>query len=111
MIIDISLLIIIFLSLISIIFIISGKFFSLTNIDVEQIPEEKAARIKKYLLEKRVNRQIKEWQDRLKIKRENFRIFLGKTGRILNSGMDKALIFLKNKIEFIKNKYENRMPR
>ncbi|GEM_PF-1329187 len=111
MVIDIFLLIIIFLSLVFVIFIISRKFFSLTNIDVEQIPEEREAKIKKYLLEKKINRQIKEWQDRLKIKRENFKTIWGKMRRSLNSHADKVLIFLKNKIEFIKNKYGSRMPR
>ncbi len=111
MIINILLLIIIFLALVSIIFIISRKFFSLTNIDVEQIPEEKEAKMKKYLLEKKVIRQIEEWQNKLKVKKEKIKIYLDKIKRNLIFKTTKVLIFLKNKIEFIKNKYQNKMPR
>lgn len=109
MIINILLLIIIFLSLGIIAFIISRKFFSLTNIDVEQIPEEKIAKIKKILLEKKIIRQMEEWQSRLRAKKENFKVHFQKTVKSLASKIDKALIFLKNKIEFIRNRYEKRM--
>lgn len=111
MIINILLLIIIFLSLGIIAFIISRKFFSLINIDVEQIPREKMARIKKVLLEKKIIRQIEEWQNRLKARKENFKVHFKKIKKNLISKIDKVLIFLKNKIEFIKNKYEKIMPR
>lgn len=115
MLINILLLIVIFLSLIGIIFIISRKIFSLTNIDLEQIPKEKVARIKRELLEKKIIRQIGEWKDKLKAKKNTLKIYI-KTGvDFLEKIKEKAeprvktgLIFLKNKIKFIKNKYEKR---
>ena len=113
--INIILLIVIFLSLIGIAIIISRKFFSLTNINLEQVPEERAARIKKDLLEKRLIRQIGELKSKLKERKNNFKIYL-KTGtdslekleEKLRPRIEADLIFLKNKIKFIKNKI---MPR
>jgi len=113
--INILLLIVIFLSLIGIAIIISRKFFSLTNINLEQVPEERAARVKKDLLEKKFIRQIGELKNKLKERKNSLKIYL-KTGidflkKIEEKTLPKieaGLIFLKNKLKFIKNKI---MPR
>jgi predicted PurR-regulated permease PerM len=111
MVVNILLLIIIFLSLIFIIFIISKKFFSLINIDLEQIPAERAAKIKKYLLKKKINRQIEGWQNKLREKQGKFKDYLKKIKNYLVVLTSKTLIFFKNKIEFIKSKYNNKTLR
>lgn len=115
MLINILLLMVIFLSLIGVAVIISRKFFSLTNINLEQVPEERAARIKKDLLEKKFIRQIEELKNKLRERKNNLKIYL-KTGKdFLEKIKEKilpkikaGLIFLKNKLKFIKNKI---MPR
>jgi len=109
--INILLLIVIFLSLIGVIIISSRKFFSLTNINLEQVPEERAARIKKDLLEKKFIRQIGELKNKLKERKNNLKIYL-KTGidfleeikEKVQPKTEAGLIFLKNKLKFIKNK-------
>lgn len=115
MLINILLLIVIFLSLIGIAIIISRKFFSLANINLDQVPEERAARIKRDLLEKKFIRQIGELKNKLKEKERNLKIYL-KTGidflekieEKIQPRIKAGLIFLKNKLKFIKNKI---MPR
>ncbi len=113
--INILLLIVIFLSLIGIAIIVSRKFFSLTNINLEQVPEERAAKIKKDLLEKKFIRQIGELKNKLKQKKDNLKIFfktgvdfLKKIEEKIQPKVGASLIFLKNKLKFIKNKI---MPR
>jgi len=113
--INILLLIVIFLSLIGIAIIISKKFFSLININLEQVPEERAARIKKDLLEKKLIRQIRELKNRLKERKNNLKVslktgveFLEKIEEKVRPKTEAGLIFLKNKLKFIKNKI---MPR
>lgn len=111
MLINILLLIVIFLSLIGIVIIISRKFFSLANINLEQVPEEKAARIKRDLLEKKFIRQIGELKNKLKQRKNNLKIYL-KTGinflekieEKIRPKIEAGLIFLKNRLKFIKNK-------
>jgi len=111
MLINILLLMVIFLSLIGIAIIISRKFFSLTNINLEQVPEERAARIKKDLLEKKFIRQIGELKSKLKERKNNLKVYL-KTGidflekieEKTRPRIEAGLIFLKNKLKFIKNK-------
>ena len=113
--INILLLIVIFLSLIGIVIIVSRKFFSLININLEQVPEERAARIKKDLLEKKFIRQIKELKNKFEERKNKLKIYL-KTGiDFFKKAEEKilpkikiSLIFLKNKLKFIKNKI---MPR
>jgi len=109
--INILLLIVIFLSLIGVIVIISKKIFSLVNIDLEQIPEERTARIKKDLLEKKFIRQIGELKNKLKERENNLKVylkigidFLKKIKEKIQPKIKLNLIFLRNKLKFIKNK-------
>ena len=128
MIFNILLLLLILLSVGGVVFIISRKFFYLTNINPEMMPEEKAAQIKKKLIEKKVKRQIEEWQRKTKIKildlesffahelklakiANRFKIIivcLVKISQWIEPKIKKDLIFLKNKVEFIKNKHKKR---
>ncbi|MBU4369736.1 DUF5305 domain-containing protein [Patescibacteria group bacterium] len=115
MLINILLLMVIFLSLIGVAVIIRRKFFSLTNINLEQVPEERAARIKKDLLEKKFIRQIGELKNKLKERKNNLKVYLKigidffkKIKEKIQSNTKLNLIFLKNKLKFIKNKI---MPR
>ncbi len=68
MVINIILLIIFFCSLGGVLFIVSQKLSLLANIDLSQIPEERVARVKRNLLEKRMSRQAKEIREKLKMK-------------------------------------------
>lgn len=73
MIINALLLVIILLCLGGIIFIISQKFFSLSNIDLDQIPKERTAKVKKDLLEKKMSRQARELVDKIKVNANLFK--------------------------------------
>ena len=57
---NIFLTIIILLCLTGILLIITKRIFYLVNIDLDKIPQEIAAKTKKELLKKRINRQISE---------------------------------------------------
>ena len=74
MIINIILLIIFLCSLVGILFIISQKLPLLANIDLSQLPEERAARAKKSLLEKRMGRQVQKTAERFKVKLADLKI-------------------------------------
>lgn len=119
MIINILLLLIILFSLGGIIFIIARKFFSLANIDLSQLPEERIAKAKRDLLERKIGRQIGELNHKLKTKLDVLKLHCKKGTKLAGikivQGFDflkrearpkikKGLIFLRNKIEFVKNK-------
>ena len=65
MIINILLLVLIVFSLGGIIFIIGRKLFFLAKIDLDKIPEAVAAKIKKELLKKRIERQLSDYKNNL----------------------------------------------
>jgi hypothetical protein len=125
---NILLLLIILLSAGGIVFIISRKFFYLANINLEMMPEEKAAQTKKKLIEERIKRQTEEWQRKIKIKILDLESFFARELKGVKMAnrfkiiiiclikinlwskpkIERHLIFFKNKVEFIKNKYRKK---
>lgn len=104
MVIDILLLTMIFLSLGGIAIIVGRKFSSLANINLEQIPRERMARIKKILIEKRLIQEMEGWRNNFKklIKetKENFLII----NKRVFIKFKKVLNFFKNKIKSIRRR-------
>ncbi len=98
---------IILFSLGGIIFIIRRKIFFLAKIDLNQMPEEVAAKTKRDLLKKRTNRQISDFKNKIKLKINNLKFDFQKIFKIMKSKFQKGLDFL-SKLAKLLRKYRPR---
>ncbi len=96
---DIVFLIIFFISWMGIIFIISRKFFFISNLDVSKIPKERMAKMKRELLEKKIAREMTELKNKMI---EYSKILIS----FFKFNANKGLIYLKNTLKLIKKKYK-----